>query len=272
MATLEQLQAQRQQLIQRIQASGGKAGNPGLVQRLKALDSEIRSTRGPERPTSTVKDVKQTQANIAGQAGGIAQDYLGQLGGPFQYELGPGLAQEQLLAERNRIEQDALARLTQNLDRDEGRERARIEQELFNRGIPFSADPNSRYQQELGANQERFDRARQEAGQRATEVGGQEYAQYVQQQEQIRANRGGEQLGQRTQQLGEIGGLSTLGVPGTISFQELAEQAAQRKAQERIARGDQGTALQVAKIRSAPPPPPHESPFSSGQYPGYSGF
>ena len=76
--------------------------------------------------------------------------------------------------ERARIENDVFSRLTKNLNRDMDRELKTKEQQLYNQGIPYSDDPESRYQKEIRGIQDRYDQVKLDAGQRATEVGGQE--------------------------------------------------------------------------------------------------
>lgn len=75
---------------------------------------------------------------------------------------------------RSQIEDSVFGRLTKNLEQDYANARQAKEQELYNKGIPFSPDPNSRYQQELGRLDQRFDDAKTDARQRAAEVGGTE--------------------------------------------------------------------------------------------------
>lgn len=75
---------------------------------------------------------------------------------------------------RERIEDAVYSRLTKNMDRDRGRELEAAKQSLHNRGIQFSDDPNSRYQQELGAINERYDSQRLDAMNQAVMTGGSE--------------------------------------------------------------------------------------------------
>ena len=55
-------------------------------------------------------------------------------------------------------------------------------------GIPFSADPNSRYQQEMKAVNDRYDTQRENARQTAIQTGGDEYSRDVGIGEQLRTN------------------------------------------------------------------------------------
>ncbi len=101
------------------------------------------------------------------QAGqGVTQDYLSNYKQFGTQDFG---------AKRNEIEDAVFSRLTKNVDQDYANTKAAKEQELYNKGIPFSPDPNSRYQQELRGIDQRYDDLRTDARQRAAEIGGQEY-------------------------------------------------------------------------------------------------
>lgn len=76
--------------------------------------------------------------------------------------------------ERARIEDEVFSRLTKNYDRDMGRELQTKEQELYNKGIPYSDDPNSRYQKEIRGIQDRYQEAKDSARGQAVMMGGQE--------------------------------------------------------------------------------------------------
>lgn len=102
--------------------------------------------------------------------------------------------------QRSRIENDVFGRLTQDTDQREQEERAAKEQELYNKGIPFSNDPNSRYQQELTGITKRYDQVRTDARQRASEIGGQELERQY-----------GIDLGQHQQFMGDISSLQQQG-------------------------------------------------------------
>jgi len=126
----------------------------------------------------------------------------------YQTDFAPELADRwssgDLEADRARIEDEVFGRLTRGLDEDQTRALEAKKQELFNKGIPYSNDPNSRYQQEIGDINERFDLARTDARQRAVEVGGTEYSRAFGIGEQLRGNQLSEQTGIRQQNLGEI--------------------------------------------------------------------
>lgn len=80
MADLSALQQQRQQLIQQIQAKGGKAAAPKLTQRLAALEAQIRQARqgGSTPPATTVPPPNPGATAPSGLAKELGQkiDYL----------------------------------------------------------------------------------------------------------------------------------------------------------------------------------------------------
>lgn len=103
-------------------------------------------------------------------------------------------------ADRARIEDEVFGRLTRGLDDQQKRDTEAAAQSLADRGIPYSNDPNSRYQQEMHDLNQRYDDARTNARRTATEMGGGELSRQF-------------GIGQSThqQQLSDIGALSGLG-------------------------------------------------------------
>lgn len=103
-------------------------------------------------------------------------------------------------ADRARIEDEVFARLTRGVDEQQSRDVEQVKQSLVDRGIPYSDDPNSRYQQELQDVNQRYDDARTNARRTATEMGGGELSRQF-------------GIGQSThqQQLSDVGTLSGLG-------------------------------------------------------------
>lgn len=178
------------------------------------------------------------------------------LGGYTPFELEGGL-----VGERERIEQEVFDRLTRDVAEQEATERQRAEQELYNRGIPFSDDPDSRYQRELGVITQRFDDVRADARRRATEIGGEEFQRSY-----------GIGLGTHQQGLADIGALQGMGtglmLPQFQGFQGPAYAPANPvdiwAAWQNVQQGQQAlNQQQQALNRPLPqsPPPPPESPF-----------
>jgi hypothetical protein len=85
-----------------------------------------------------------------------------------------GMGQD-AVADRARMEEAVYGRLTRDFDQRQKQDAGDAEQQLYNKGIAFSADPNSRYQQELRAVSQRYDDARGNARAQAVELGGSEY-------------------------------------------------------------------------------------------------
>lgn len=166
------------------------------------------------------QELSDNQTNILGKDEELSkvgrQLALGQLqGGGFNEGFNPTLTDRtgtgDLIADRQRIEDDVFSRLTRDFDQDYGNAKQNKEQQLHDRGIAFSADPNSRYQQELRGIDQRFDDAKLTARQTATEMGGNEYQRNFGIGEQQRANEFSEQQNIHNQQLGDINTLGNYG-------------------------------------------------------------
>lgn len=69
----------------------------------------------------------------------------------------------------------AFGQLTQNTDKEYARNKAELTQTLANKGIAYSNDPNSQYQQQMGDLDTRYDQIRADAKQKAVLTGYQEY-------------------------------------------------------------------------------------------------
>lgn len=265
MADLAALQAQRAQLIQQIQAKGGRAKAPNLQARLVALEAQIRTAKGGGAPTdtpapvnATVPEVFQGQKNIADAAGKTALENLqastaapNGLSTAFAPTLTAAPTTGNLEADRARIEADVYGRLTTGLQDQYKQTREQAAQTLRNKGIPFSDDPNSRYQKELGVLDRQYADQQLAARQTATGMGGQEYQRNFDIGQTLRQNEFNLQSGARNQQLGEVTALSQVGVPGTLSFAELQQQKQQaakdRALQKALAQIQANTALTIAE-------------------------
>lgn len=111
--------------------------------------------------------------------------------------------------DRTKVEDAVYNSLTRDTNRNEQQDQQGFEQSLNNRGIPYSADPNSRYQNEMKDFQNKYTDIRQGARNQAVITGGQEG----------RADYGSQLQGiQTAQQLG--GGLRSTGTPGFTGTQE----------------------------------------------------
>ena len=130
---------------------------------------------------------------------------------------------DSLEANRAKVEDAVYKRLTKNVDYRQGLERQDVEQQLANRGIPYSNDPNSQYQQQMKDFNDRYDNIRADAMNSAVVSGGDEYSRNVGINETQRANDFTLQSGQRNQQLNESGQLANFGAglqnPNYTQFQ-----------------------------------------------------
>lgn len=143
----------------------------------------------------------------------VARD-LGQ-----RYDIGAGFnpqtinrfSQGDFEGERSRIENTIFSRLNQDTEKNRGLDLEARKQDLFNRGIAYSNDPNSRYQQELGDVNKRYDTLSENARKDATLQGFNEYQGTTGINEQTIANQLSQQQGIRNQQIGELGNFANFG-------------------------------------------------------------
>lgn len=147
---------------------------------------------------------------LAGQ-GGLDKSFTPEL----QARVGSG----DLIADRQRQEQDLSAYLGRDLDTNYAKQKQDLEQTLYNRGIPL--DPNNQqYQDQMKVLDDNFSRQRGDVRAQALQFGGQEMDRTFGQNEQVRANQLAEQSGIRNQNLGEINQWSNAGTGAQIpSFQ-----------------------------------------------------
>jgi hypothetical protein len=169
--------------------------------------------------------------------------------------------------QRARIEDSVFGRLTKTLDQDYQNSRESAEQTLHNKGIPFSGDPNSRYQQELASIDRRYDEAKESARNQAVSVGGQELSRQY-----------GVDLGQHQQGLSDISTLQSQGIglqnPNFQQYQGYTPQYSNPTqtalAVGALKQGQQGLNIQqqlANQPKFAPPgpaAPPPETPSAFG--------
>lgn len=234
------------QISQQQNQIASQAGNTALSN-LQASSAPTAAPTGIDPVTGQGYDQTIAQTSNLGQA--------------FNPQLTNRTTTGDLAADRARIEADVFSRLTTGLEQDYMNTRKQNEQTLRNKGIPFSADPNSRYQQELGALDRRYDDARLAAKQTATGIGGTEYQRDFDINEGLRQNQFNEQAGVRNQRIGESSGISQIGVPGALSYAQLAQQKALAQLQAK-------NNLQIAKQRGGGGgggyDPNQDSPFNTG--------
>jgi hypothetical protein len=132
------------------------------------------TTMNPDGTVSVNQTLSQDQQGILDKGEDltkIGQDLAAQnLQGYSQFSMG-----QDTVADRARMEDAVYGRLTRDFDQRQGQDQQDAEQALYNRGIAYSADPNSRYQQEIKAVSQRYDDARSNARAQAVELGGAEY-------------------------------------------------------------------------------------------------
>lgn len=133
------------------------------------------------RPTVTTT-LSDDQQKILDQGESLTQQgqqlAAGNLGGYSQYKADTsGMGKFEFATDdqaRQRIEQAIFDRLSRGMDTRHKNQSDQKAQDLYNRGIQFSNDPNSRYQQEMQAMQQGQQEERQSYQQQAVGLGGQE--------------------------------------------------------------------------------------------------
>lgn len=149
--------------------TGFKKALKGLPQDVRQqLLAEYRAARQQNKGALLSPEQKEILAGgqeLTKGGQGIAQGYVDE----YQ-KFGP----EDFGDYRAKIEDSVFTRLSQNMDQDYQNTRQAKEQELFNKGIPYSQDPNSRFQQELGGIDRRYDEAKLQARSQAATMGGEE--------------------------------------------------------------------------------------------------
>jgi hypothetical protein len=101
---------------------------------------------------------------------------------------------------RQRVSDAVFARLTRGMDQRQKQQSNELAQDLYNRGIQFSSDPNSRYQQEMNMLRQQQDEERQGYSMQAYEAG------LSEQQAQF-----GMGQGTRQQQMSDLAAMGQLG-------------------------------------------------------------
>jgi hypothetical protein len=135
----------------------------------------------------------------------------GEYGQPWDPKTADRTFQGNFGDDRLRVEDAVYNNLTRRFDRDQDRLVKDKEQELYNKGIAFSDDPNSRWQKEMGVIKESFNDRRDAAAAQATQFGGSEMANQFNMQETLIGNQFNQGLTKRQYGLSEVGALSGLG-------------------------------------------------------------
>lgn len=219
----------------------------------------------PINTPATLPGIQQGNMNIAATGNEYAQNLLANGGfqNPFTYDLSPRIGQDNLNNFRQSAFDTQYGYLTRDLGQQEAQAGQDIGQSLTDRGITYSADPNSRYQQEMRDYTNRFDRARADARAQADQFAGQEMQRMFGINEQTRANQMNEQGGQWNQRLSDIAGFSNLGIPNVMGFEQLTDQDKALRKQWKIAQLQKGGSGGGGGGGTAQPAGPnHSNPFT----------
>lgn len=151
------------------------------------------------------------QLSNVGRELAIGQLQSGAFGDVFTPQLSQRWSSGDLATDRQRVEDAIFAKFTRDQDQQKQLEEQQLRSRLNVQGIPFSADPNSRYQQEMRAFNNRYDTLKENARQTATQMGGEEYQRNFGINEQLIANELAQQQGIRNQRFGDVNQLSNMG-------------------------------------------------------------
>lgn len=135
----------------------------------------------------------------------------GKYGEEYTPETVDRVATSDQLAKRDQVEKAVYDRLTRFNAGDKSREMQDKQQELYNQGIQYSEDPNSRYQKEIGDLNRRYDQNASDAMNAAYQFGGQEQERQVGLNEQVIANQTAQGYQQRNQGINEINAFQGMG-------------------------------------------------------------
>lgn len=219
----------------KIAAAGGQATKK-QQQAVNTLQNRVGMAQNQTTP-ATVPGLQQGQQNIAAAGTDIALNHLqsGQFQNPYAAPVTPDrLAQGDLTALRDNVYNEQYGYLTRDLGQQEAQAGQDVQQQLADRGITYSNDPNSQYQQQMKDYTNRFDRARLDARSQATQLAGQEMQRSFGMNEQQIANILSQGMDTRNQQMGELGAFSQLGQTGVFGYNQLQDVDLQRKQQKAL--------------------------------------
>lgn len=202
---------------------------------LNTLQGRMNQAQGDTQ--ANLGGLNQGQQNIAAGGTDIALRMLesDQFQNPYQAPQTPNrLNDGDIMGLRNDVYNQQYEYLTRDLGQQEAQAGQDVSQSLADRGITYSADPNSRYQQEMRDYNNRFDRARADARAQANQFAGQESQRAFGMNEQVIANILSQGLDQRNQNVNEIGYFTQLAQPGVGLYEGLKDVDAERRARNKI--------------------------------------
>lgn len=214
------LSAPQQQILEK----GEALSQAGLSKAQEGLNSFAPKTGGFEKinPQAQMYQGENSDVyNVGGALGKAAQ-------GVQSYK---SFAYGDPEQERARVEDAVFSRLTRGMDRDYAKEKADIEQNLINRGVPL--DPtNPLYKNYMTSLDEKYGAMRDSARGQAVQMGGEEMSRNY-----------GQSLSQHQQGLSDIGALQGFGMQGygqrQTDIQSQFQQGLQSQGQEMAGRTQQ---------------------------------
>lgn len=198
--------------------------NDPQVKQLQAAGVTVPTAGTPGAQAAPPIDERANQYASDIAAGGVSQ--------PFNPTLDARPGSGDLIADRQRQEQDLQGYLGRDLDSEYAKAKQMMDQDLQNRGQPI--DPkNPAYQESLKLLDDNFSRQRADIRAQALQFGGQEMDRTFGQGEQRRANQLNEQTTSYNTNLGGVSALSDI----DLAYKQLA---AQKKAQQQTYKLGQG--------------------------------
>lgn len=251
-----------------VKAPGGKAPTGGSANSQGDTTRQYPDERPrndiPRNPRIRNKSIGNQNRALGSQGGNLANQILDTSQFASGEAFNPELAQRTITSgfgdERNQIEQAVYGNLTRGLDEQYGNERQMMQDELINSGNPVGSP---KYEAQMKAFNDRYDQQRAQARNQATQFGGQEQERAFGIQEGVIGNQLSQGESIRNQQLGEIGGLSQLGMPQIATLEDIALKKKQlRQAMAALGGGGGGGGGQQAP--SAPAPVFSPTPYGYG--------
>lgn len=202
------------------------------------LQSKLGAAPGAPAPAPPIDQRANQYASDLAVNGGVTQ--------PFNPTLDARPGSGDLIADRQRQEQDLQGYLGRDLDSEYAKAKQMMEQDLYNRGQPI--DPNNQgYKDSLKLLDDNFSRQKADIRAQALQFGGQEMDRTFGQGEQRRANQLNEQTTAYNTNLGGVSALSDI----DLAYKQLAQQKQAQKQNYRLGQGQLGLQRQALAKRGS---------------------
>lgn len=224
---------------------GGKRVNAvSSVEALKRAGVKQQPQQPGGKPNQQPQGVKPvTDPTVLGGVSGAlnkgaTEEAIGQLQtvqGGFKPQLPNQLSSADLMAQRNAATDAAYAQLSQGFDAQKQAEQTALEQKLYNKGIAYSPDPNSRYQQMMRDFNTNWNNKYLGAKNQSIQTGLNEFSTDVNANIDTSNAAFDQQQGAYNTNLVGLGQLSTLGLQGVQQYQNTLALNKDRKIKQQLA-------------------------------------